>query len=126
LRDNPQQLQGALLRELLRDSTFRRDDVVRGLAAPHFFWGRFHFFAADAAGCGGGGDFGFAQGAEVTRNGFCAGGKNILAGTLSIRFFFIATNPNCCAVLLAEPRGEFLRSVLSLFVSSRRARHQSA
>jgi hypothetical protein len=87
LRDNAQQLQRALLRELLRGSSLSRDDVVRGLATPHLFWGRFHFFAAGAGGCGRGGDF--AQGGAVTRNGLCTGGKNILTGTLSIRFFFI-------------------------------------
>jgi hypothetical protein len=89
LRDNAQQLQRALLRGLLRDIIVSRDNVVRGLAAPHFFWGRFHFFAAGAGGCFSGGDFGFAQRAEVTLNGLCTGGKNILTGTLSIRFFFI-------------------------------------
>jgi hypothetical protein len=124
LRDNAEQLKRAILRELLRRGSFSCDDVVRGLPAPLFFWGRFHFFAAGGSGCGG--DFDLDRGAAVTRNGFCVGGKNILTGTLSILFFFIATNPSCCAVLLAEPRGGFLRSVLSLFVFSRRARHQSA
>jgi hypothetical protein len=88
LSDKAQELQRALLRELPRDSNFSRDDVVRGLAAPHFVWGRFHFLAAGGCVCGG--NFGLDQCASVTRNGFCVGGKNILTGTLSIRFFFIA------------------------------------